>query len=83
MLLVGLRNWRGMDALDNLHIKWSMSFDGLEINRSTPGKGYIEVPDGHKIPVHIIRHSSRYYTPKLWREYITEQMPKVMKFVCG
>ena len=75
IVMFGIRNWFGMEQLGIGELEW----ENRIVNRCKPAIGKIYCHDAN-IPLAIIKHSARYYSPSIWHDYLQEKAPEVMSF---
>lgn len=48
------------------------------INRTHPRKASIVLSDDYSLDLYFIRHTSQYYSPDQWYEFLKQQLPEAM-----
>lgn len=43
--------------------------------------GEIQFEDGYKLPFYMIHHTSRFYSPQLWHDFLNKEIPEVVSFL--
>lgn len=83
ILILGTRNWYGLDALDSID---GVSRDGFnwdethKISNTTPGTAKIMLSN-EVIPINLIHHTSQGYCVHAWRDYLKMKEPEMMSYL--
>ena len=80
-IFVGLRNKEGIDILDEINVKHSIRYFDTKVNNSWPMVGDLQFEDGYKLPFYMIHHTSRFYSPQLWHDFLNKEIPEVVSFL--
>ena len=80
-IFVGLKYSYGMNALDEKGVKHSIKYFDTKVNNSWPMVGEIQFEDGYKLPFYMIHHTSRFYSPQLWHDFLDKEIPEVVSFL--
>ena len=72
---LALRKWEREGILD---FQW-----GQRINGTYPFFGTFAYPNGEKIPIVNIKHTSQGYNPEQWSEFLRYHMPEACSFLSG
>ena len=51
------------------------------INRTHPRKASIVLSDDYSLDLYFIRHTSQYYSPDQWYEFLKQQLPEAMEWL--
>ena len=80
-IFVGLRNKKGINVLDEKNVKYSINDFDTKVNNSRPMVGDLKFEDGYKLPFYMIHHTSRFYSPQLWHDFLNREIPEVVSFL--
>ena len=80
-IFVGLRNKEGINVLDEKNVKYSINYFDTKVNNSWPMVGDLKFEDGYKLPFYMIHHTSRFYSPQLWHDFLNKEIPEVVSFL--
>ena len=80
-IFVGLKYDNGMNALDEIGVKYLIQTLNEKINNSSPKRGEMQFEDGYKLPFYMIHHTSMLYSPQLWHDFLVEEIPEVVSFL--
>ena len=78
-LFVGIRSNREIDIINSIGGKYIIEKDKEMCNNSSSHYGEIETKEGTKTRFRIIKHTSSYYSPEAWYQYL---MNKEVKLMC-
>lgn len=71
----GIREWEHSGILSK---QW-----GKRINDTDPFYGTYTYPNGEKIPIVNINHTSQRYRPEQWSEFLKCHIPEAFRFISG
>ena len=80
-IFFGLRNKEGINILDEKNVKYSIKYFDTKVNNSWPMVGDLKFEDGYKLPFYMIHHTSRFYSPQLWHDFLNKEIPEVVSFL--
>ena len=80
-IFFGLRNKEGINILDEKNVKYSIKYFDTKVNNSWPMVGDLKFEDGYKLPFYMIHHTSRFYSPQLWHNFLNKEIPEVVSFL--
>ena len=80
-IFFGLRNKEGINILDEKNVKYSIKNFDTKVNNSWPMVGDLKFEDGYKLPFYMIHHTSRFYSPQLWHDFLNKEIPEVVSFL--
>lgn len=80
-IFFGLRNKEGINILDEKNVKHSIKYFDTKVNNSWPMVGDLKFEDGYKLPFYMIHHTSRFYSPQLWHNFLNKEIPEVVSFL--
>lgn len=80
-IFFGLRNKEGINILDEKNVKYSIKDFDTKVNNSWPMVGDSKFEDGYKLPFYMIHHTSRFYSPQLWHDFLNKEIPEVVSFL--
>lgn len=80
-IFFGLRNKEGINILDEKNVKYSIKDFDTKVNNSWPMVGDLKFEDGYKLPFYMIHHTSRFYSPQLWHDFLNKEIPEVVSFL--
>ena len=80
-IFFGLRNKEGINILDEKNVKYSIKYFDAKVNNSWPMVGDLKFEDGYKLPFYMIHHTSRFYSPQLWHDFLNKEIPEVVSFL--
>ena len=80
-IFIGLRNKEGINILDEKNVKYSIKYFDTKVNNSWPMVGDLKFEDGYKLPFYMIHHTSRFYSPQLWHDFLNKEIPEVVSFL--
>lgn len=80
-IFFGLRNKKGINILDEKNVKYSIKYFDTKVNNSWPMVGDLKFEDGYKLPFYMIHHTSRFYSPQLWHDFLNKEIPEVVSFL--
>ena len=80
-IFFGLRNKEGINILDEKNVKYSIKYFDTKVNNSWPMVGDLKFEDGYKLPFYMIHHTSRFYSPQLWHDFLNKEIPEVVNFL--
>ena len=80
-IFIGLRNTEGINILDEINVKHSIREFDTKVNNSWPMVGDLKFEDGYKLPFYMIHHTSRFYSPQLWHDFLNKEIPEVVSFL--
>lgn len=80
-IFFGLRNKKGINILDEKNVKYSIKDFDTKVNNSWPMVGDLKFEDGYKLPFYMIHHTSRFYSPQLWHDFLNKEIPEVVSFL--
>ena len=78
-LFVGIRSNREIDTINSIGGKYIIEKDKEMCNNSSSHYGEIETKERTKTRFRIIKHTSSYYSPEAWYQYL---MNKEVKLMC-
>ena len=73
-IFIGLRNKKGINILDEINLKHSIREFDTKVNNSWPIVGDLQFEDGYKLPFYMIHHTSRFYSPQLWHDFLNKEI---------
>lgn len=76
-----LRNKEGINILDEINVKHSIRDFDTKVNNSRPIVGDLQFEDGYKLPFYMIHHTSMFYSPQLWHDFLNKEIPEVVSFL--
>lgn len=80
-IFFGLRNKEGINILDEKNVKYSIKYFDTKVNNSWPMVGDLKFENGYKLPFYMIHHTSRFYSPQLWHNFLNKEIPEVVSFL--
>lgn len=80
-IFFGLRNKEGINILDEKNVKYFIKYFDTKVNNSWPMVGDLKFEDGYKLPFYMIHHTSRFYSPQLWHDFLNKEIPEVVSFL--
>ena len=80
-IFIGLRNKEGINILDEINVKHSIRYFDTKVNKSWPMVGDLKFEDGYKLPFYMIHHTSMFYSPQLWHDFLNKEIPEVVSFL--
>lgn len=80
-IFFGLRKKEGINILDEKNVKYSIKYFDTKVNNSWPMVGDLKFEDGYKLPFYMIHHTSRFYCPQLWHDFLNKEIPEVVSFL--
>lgn len=81
-IFVGLKSTQAFEEVMNERGIQHSDIEILEVvNNSYPRKVTIELESGNTLDILFIRHSSAYFSPEQWHEFLKRQLPKMMKWL--
>lgn len=80
-IFVGLKYDNGMNALDEMGVKYSIQTLNEKISNSSPKRGELQFADGYKLPFYMIHYTSMGYSPQLWHDFLNKEIPEVVSFL--
>lgn len=81
-VLVGLESTQAFEEVMSEH---GIRHSGIEtqevVNNSYPRKATLELESGNILDILFIRHSSAYFSPEQWHEFLKRESPEIMKWL--
>lgn len=68
-------------SCQEMNIKCSIEDMPVQINGIHPRKHNIVFSDGYTLDFYFIRHTSQYYSPEQWSEFLKQQLPEAMEWL--
>ena len=62
-------------------IKCTIEDMPIKINRTHPRKGNIVLSEAYALDLYFIHHTSQYYSPDQWNEFLKQQLPDAMEWL--
>ena len=78
-LFIGIRSNREIEMIQSLGGTYKITKDEVKCNNTIPLVGEIETKEGNKTKFRIIKHTSSYYSPAAWYQYICNKEPELMR----
>lgn len=68
-------------SCQKMGIKCTIEDMPIKINRTHPRKGNIVLSEAYALDLYFIHHTSQYYSPDQWNEFLKQQLPEAMKWL--
>lgn len=80
-LFIGIRSNREIEMIQSLGGTYKITKDEVKCNNTIPLIGEIETKEGNKTKFRIIKHTSSYYSPAAWYQYIYNKEPVLIRML--
>ena len=80
-LFIGIRSNREIEMIQSLGGTYKITKDEVKCNNTIPLVGEIETKEGNKTKFRIIKHTSSYYSPAAWYQYIYNKEPVLIRML--
>lgn len=77
-LFIGMRSKYKIDTIKKIGGLYSILSEQDSCNGVNPIFGCVKTPKGTETKIRIIRHTSRYYSPNVWYQYLYDKEKKIV-----